>query len=269
MERPIEFSAKKQARVALQKDDLETLAEAENSLGLQISVNSKLEEDNNDLQKENQTLQMRLDNVVRDMSGAQEAGKIADEKIQNLEERNRSLQEYIQELGQDLDFRNKGYKKLSDIGERQWRRKLNGLKSNVQRALWFSKTFGLELDCIKFKDELGGSHTISYSKKVRKSYKDLGEADQQKVKNVLFILDKFCTGEEAYHELTMAEGNDGLPRSYLIKQCKDDLNKLCHITATPGPAPGAQLDFVEELKSVVQLQVCFLVILYTCQNFSI
>ena len=213
-------------RVALQKDDLETLAQAENSLGLQISVNSKLQEDNNDLQKENQTLQMRLDNVVRDMSDAQEAGKIADEKIQNLEERNRSLQEYIQELGQDLDFHNKGYKKLSDIGECQWRRRLNSLKSNMERALWFSKTFGLELDCIKFKDELGGSHTISYSEKVRKSYKNLGEADQQEVKNVLFILDKFCIGEEAYHELTMTEGNDGLPRSYLIKQCKDDLNKF-------------------------------------------
>ncbi|CAB3992347.1 Hypothetical predicted protein [Paramuricea clavata] len=45
---------------------------------------------------------------------------------------------------------------------------------------------------------------------------------------------------------------DGLPRSYLIRQCKDEINKLSHIVRTPGTAPGAQLDFMSELKSVVE-----------------
>ena len=53
----------------------------------------------------------------------------------------------------------------------------------------------------------------------------------------------------------MAEGIDGLPRSYLIKQCKEELNKLCHITGVPGPAQGAQVDFITELKSVIENQV--------------
>jgi hypothetical protein len=98
---------------------------------------------------------------------------------------------------------------------------------------------------------------LTYSENVRRSYKDLTEADQQKVKNVIFILDKFCIGDEAYHELSMVDGNEELPRSYLIKQCKDELSKLCHITRTLGSAQGAQLDFLAELDSVIQNQVCF------------
>lgn len=249
----------KQVRVSLQMDDLETLAEAETRLSEQKLINNKLQEDNHILQKDNQSLQERLENLVKNMSEAQEAGVIAEGKILDLEQKNRSLEDYIKELGQDLDFRNNGYKNLSDIGERQWRRKLTEVRANVQKALWFSKTFGLELDSVRFKDDVGASHTCSYSDKTRKSYKNLSEADQQKVKNVLFILDKFCVGEEAYHELSMIDGNDGLPRSYLIKQCKDDLNKLCHITATPGSAQGAQLDFLQELKSVVQKQESYVI----------
>lgn len=53
----------------------------------------------------------------------------------------------------------------------------------------------------------------------------------------------------------MLEGNEDLPRSYLIKQCKNDLNRLCHISRTPGAPQGAQLDFLSELESVIQDKV--------------
>ena len=89
----------------------------------------------------------------------------------------------------------------------------------------------------------------------QKGFNDLSEEDQDKVKSVLFLLDKFCIGDVAYHELTMCSGGEDFPRSYLIKQCKDDLNKLCHITRTPGVAPGAQLAFATELESVLKKQV--------------
>ncbi|KAK2550530.1 hypothetical protein P5673_028729 [Acropora cervicornis] len=60
-------------------------------------------------------------------------------------------------------------------------------------------------------------------------------------------------------QLTMssqcAPVGEDLPRSYLIKQCKDDLNKMCHITRTPGAAAGAQLDFDAELESVLKKQI--------------
>ena len=70
-----------------------------------------------------------------------------------------------------------------------------------------------------------------------------------------FVLNKFCIRDAAYHELTMSPGGEDIPRSYLIKQCKDDLNKLCQISRTPGVAPGAQLDFNAELEAVLKTQV--------------
>ena len=45
---------------------------------------------------------------------------------------------------------------------------------------------------------------------------------------------KFCVGDCFYHELTMV--TDGLPKSYLVKQRRDQLNKICHVTPTPGVA---------------------------------
>ena len=41
---------------------------------------------------------------------------------------------------------------------------------------------------------------------------------------------------------------DGLPKSYLVKQRRDQLYKLYHITSTPGDKYGAQHSFKELLK---------------------
>ena len=61
----------------------------------------------------------------------------------------------------------------------------------------------------------------------KKGFNDLSGDDQDKVKSVLFLLDKFCIGE--FHELTnMCSGGKDLPRSYLIKQCKDDFKTTCN-----------------------------------------
>ena len=102
---------------------------------------------------------------------------------------------------------------------------------------------------------MASSHILSYDKSEKKSFNDLSEEEQDKLKSVLFVLDKFCIGDAAYHELTMCIGGENLPQSCLIKQCKDDLNKLGHITSAPSAAAGAQLDFDAELESVLKKQV--------------
>ncbi len=243
----------KELSLTLEMEDLVMLSEVDAHLSEQKFINE-------DLQKEKDMLQERYESLVKDLEENREAERMAMTKvgaeIQDLKIQNQNLQDYIEGLGQDLDFPNNGGK-LSEVGERQQRRKITELKTKVEKALWLAKTFGLDLQSTIFKDEHGANHTLTYSEKVRRSYKDLTEADQQKVRNVLFILDKFCIGDEAYHELSMVDGNEELPRSYLIKQCKDELNKLCHITRTPGSAQGAQLDFLAELESVIQNQVFF------------
>ena len=78
----------------------------------------------------------------------------------------------------------------------------------------------------------------------------LSENDNDKVEKVLFLLDKFCIGDAFYHEVTMLVHS--LPKSYLIKQRRDQLDKIYHITSTPGEEHGAQLPFKELLRNRVK-----------------
>ena len=42
---------------------------------------------------------------------------------------------------------------------------------------------------------------------------------------------------------------DGMPRSYLIKQCIDKLKSTCSVKPIPGGQAGAQVSFKESLKN--------------------
>ena len=44
----------------------------------------------------------------------------------------------------------------------------------------------------------------------------LSEEEKSGVEKVLFLLEKFCVGDNFYHELTVVV--DGLPKSYIVKQ---------------------------------------------------
>ena len=50
-------------------------------------------------------------------------------------------------------------------------------------------------------------------------------------------------GDSFYHEISMI--TDSLPRSYLVKQCHDQLNKMCHIKALDGNFEGGKVSSVE------------------------
>ena len=56
-------------------------------------------------------------------------------------------------------------------------------------------------------------------------------------------------GFEFYHELGKIE--NGVPRSYPIKQCRNNLNKLCYVTSTSGKFEGAQIPY----KSLLSQQI--------------
>lgn len=40
---------------------------------------------------------------------------------------------------------------------------------------------------------------------------------------------------------------NGLPKSYLIQQCKSNLNKLCHIYPLPGKLTGSKIHSVRDV----------------------
>ena len=234
----------KELHLALMLNELVTVGEVESVLYAE-----KLKW--KDIEKENQELNKSMAKIQEDHECQMEELCNAQRKIDKLAEENTNLKVYIEKLGQDLNFQN-GSRKITEVSERQQRRKLSELKNHTEKALWFAKTFGLDVQDVNFKDEKGRHYTFSYEQNQKQAYKELSEEEQKRVQSVLFILDKFCIGDAAYHELSMLCENYGLPRSYLIKQCKDEVNKINHIVRNPGPAQGAQLDFITELKSVVQ-----------------
>ena len=92
--------------------------------------------------------------------------------------------------------------------------------------------------------------TASTEASATTGFEALSDDEKAKVERVLFLLDKFCVGDLFYHELTMVL--DGLPKSYLVKQRRDQLNSICHITCTPGSTEGAQMVFTDLLREWIK-----------------
>ena len=84
---------------------------------------------------------------------------------------------------------------------------------------------------IKFvkNDELLKCMYIACYKKAQK-VDSLADTDKAKIE-VLFLSNTFCIGDAFYHELTMI--GDGLPKSNMVKQHRDQLNDICHISPKP------------------------------------
>ena len=210
---------------------------------------------------EKEILHQHCNELTDDLSNAKAGKSQAEEKLKDEMAKNtellktqQRLLQHVDEVEQLKDMENKG-KKISEVGERQQCRKLKELRSKIERPVWFAKTFGIRLSAVEVKDDPNVYHTIPFAnenEKQRRAYKDLTEDEKDLVKQTVFITDKFCIGETAYHELTMLSTAVDLPQSYLLRQCKNDVNSLVHITKTPGEAEGAQVDFKTELTNVIR-----------------
>lgn len=80
-------------------------------------------------------------------------------------------------------------------------------------------------------------------------YHNLDEEEKEKVRALLFIMDRFSISLEGYHELTQIEKS--LPRTYLIESCTKVLDSKWEVTRTPGEAQGAELPF----KLLLELEI--------------
>ena len=217
------------------------------------------------LSKENEKLNERCEELWTKVGSLAEINKLTnealDKKQKNLDtllSENKALGEYLKKVGFYPSFKNTG-KGISELGKKQQYRKLSQVKICVEQSLWFAETFGLTLKSATFSDKGGLNHSLFYgSNSEGKRYKDLSEEEKQRIQEILFIVDQFCIGEAAYHEITMTPAGENLPRSYLVKECKESLNALTHIERTPGVAEGAQLNFVETLSNEIQKHVSLL-----------
>ena len=188
-------------------------------------------------------------------------------RVQNLESEslkliqgNEGLKEYIDYLEDSVicgncsdTLRNTG-KPLNEVSARQVTRKIKELKATAQKALWFLQSFGLTLDSIKVRDKEGIVTELDYEgNNGSASFDNLPEDEKETVRALLYIMDKFCVSDAAYHEVTQI--SDDIPRSYLIKQCRSDLNNSFHIRRTPGKNSGVEMSFKQELEAQIRKKV--------------
>ena len=90
------------------------------------------------------------------------------------------------------------------------------MKTKAERALWFLNSYGVTVNTISVEDCNGERIDINPGmgdQNVSK-YEALPEMEKTKIKEVLYIMDRFCVGDAAYHALS--EKENGLPRSYIV-----------------------------------------------------
>ena len=129
---------------------------------------------------------------------------------------------------------------MHEVARKQKGRKLKLLKNKAQCAFWFMKSFGLEISQIKAKGEEGSNYSFDYTADYGASLNLSQNDTKERVEQILFLLAKFCVGDVVYHEFTSLSGY--LPKSYLVKQMRGNMNKTYHIERTRG-YPGARLNF--------------------------
>ncbi len=166
---------------------------------------------------------------------------------------NKDLQDYILLLEKNEGIAYGG-KPISEVANKS--RSLKQYLSRVQSALWFSKNFGLEVKSLQVQESNTGieheikihnsvAENLCTSTKPQVKFSSLPADEKEKIEQILFLLDKFCVGDQFFHELTMIV--NGLPKSYLVKQLRSELNKICHLEQLPGMHRGVKVSSLEDL----------------------
>ena len=249
-----EYLAKSKC-ISLYEKEIARVSEAKNELETAKAVCDTLSKEKDNLNEQCETLSKELCTLQGAKKETERKLECVTKGYQEELNKNEALKQYIEKMGIPDNCENTG-KCIADVGKRQQHRKIKELKTQVERTLWFANTYGLHLESLKLSDNSGAEYELEFTDGGTKNcYKDLPEAEKQKIKEVVLIQDKFCVGEAAYHELSMIPAGQTLPRSYLVKQCKDSLNQLCHIERTPGKNEGAQVNFYDALRNAIQNHV--------------
>ena len=76
----------------------------------------------------------------------------------------------------------------------------------------------------------------------------LEDTKKEEVYQLLFMLDRFYTSDEGFHELTMHKGGELLPQSYIVRECRKEINSLRKVEIlSVDNIRGAQFDLKELL----------------------
>jgi len=136
-------------------------------------------------------LQEEMNKLYNEMCQALEE---KDAKLVELEQKNEELLKYVARLQQSP--LNKG-KDIADVTKKT--RTLKTFLSRANTALWFSKSFGLDIHKITAKEQKPGqTHIVKgngENGKTKGEIDSMTDTDKAKIEQVLFLLDKFCVGD--------------------------------------------------------------------------
>ena len=220
----------------------------------------KLDDEMKEAIKQKEDLEEETKKTYEELLEEVKQSKIREEGLSSA---NESLRHYVKKL-ERRDENEKNKKDLSTLSPTTRWRYMQQLKTRAQKALWFMSSFELQLKSLQVENNDGVRHHIDLKAVTDTNaqlspttdgtqgdkYSSLPEEEKVKVEKVLFLMDKFGVSEDFFHQLTMIFHE--LPRSYLVRQCKYDLNTMCHLTRTPGRTPGVQCSFKELLREQIQ-----------------
>ena len=134
---------------------------------------------------------------------------------------------------------------MGEVSKSQKYRQIKVLKSKMDKALWFADSYGLRPTSVRLESSNGESVHVPLGSQDN-------SVDVEKMKEILFILDKFKIGDEAYHEIVRK--SDDLPKLHSIVRLREEKNTAFEIHRTPGNIPGAYVSLKSELINILKTQ---------------
>jgi hypothetical protein len=87
----------------------------------------------------------------------------------------------------------------------------------------------------------------------KNSYEMLALEEKEKVRTILYIMDRFSISYQGYHEI--AQVDISLPRTHVIEGCAKQMDSKWNVTKNPGECAGAELSFKLLLKKEIDRHV--------------
>jgi hypothetical protein len=111
-------------------------------------------------------------------------------QLDSLKDTNRRLIDYVKSINKKVETAN-SEKEFSKITENNKSRKIKEFKSKDTTARWFVEFYGLVPQYLKLESTDGQTVKVDFNPSSSKSsYQDLPEEERQKIKDLLFILEK-------------------------------------------------------------------------------
>ena len=188
-------------KIAILSDELENVKQLNFSL-------QKFESNNIEFEKKCSDLHNSLQEEICLKGVLLAKNQNLSNQLDSLKDTNSCLINYVKSINKKVGTAI--VEKFSEITENNKSRKIKEFKSKAETALWFVESYGLVPQYLKLESTDGQTVKVDFNPSSSKSsYQDLPEEERQKIKYLLFILEKFNV-----RELTVF--CDGLPRTYLV-----------------------------------------------------